>query len=1048
MLSHAGGPLRLLGGPGTGKTTLLAEWVARRVLAEPLEAERVLVLTTSRRAAIDLRARITRRVTAAQSGAGLRAIREPLVRTVHSYAFAVLRAQAALWGMPAPRLLAGADQDAIFRELLAGDIELGADYWPARLRPALELPEFAAELRDLLLRAAERDVSWEGMIEIGRRHGRDEWVAAGLFARQYERVMALRAAGGGVSARDAAPALDAAELVTSALLAFDTDAELCATQRARVAHLVVDDAQHLDPQQFALISRLGSSARDFVLAGDPDQAVFSFRGADPRLLPEADPDGDRTVVLTVDHRMAGSIRDAVCRLTERLPGTGPHRDLRGPDHDGGSRHPGEGGDGRVDVRVFASAAQEAAWVADQLRRAHLLHGVPWSRMAVLVRSATRTLPVLRRALLAAGVPLSVAAETQPIARNPVVRPFLDLLRAAGTRGTLDEDTAAALVTGPLGGADPLALRRVRRGLRRLELASGGERSSGELLVEAMESTDALAALDPSESQAVRRVADLVRLARDAVAEGASVEQVLWRLWTASGLAQRLAARSARGGPVGAQADHDLDAVLVLFDAAAGYVDRLPGSGVEGFADYLNAQLIAGDSLAPAAPRGESVAVLTAHAAAGREWSVVAVASVQEGVWPDLRSRGSLLGVEKLVDLLSGVDPASAVSVTAPLLAEERRLFRLAISRARDVVLVSAVRGEDEQPSRFLDELVVTDGDLDLPVHPVSSVGRALAAADVVGELRRVVCSDAEPESRRRRAARQLARLAAANVPGAHPRSWYGLPEVSSSQPLWSADDEVRVSPSTVEWLTRCPLRWLVERLGGTDSIELPSLTGTLVHALAQAAAEGADAEALKAALDRAWVAVDAGAPWFSRREKQRVERMVDTFRSWLACSRFELTQVAVEQDVDIRPQRSPGGPWLRIRGRVDRLEVDVEGRPVIVDIKTAKSPVSAAEAARHPQLALYQLAVALGAFDRDGLPSDPGGARLLYVAEEHSKTGAVQRVAPPLSDEDVVAWLEVVRDAARACTGPEYTASENADCSRCPARTCCPVHESGRQVGG
>ena len=87
-----------------------------------------------------------------------RTSREPLVRTVHSYAFGVLRLHAARNGDPPPRLLASAEQDAVVRDLLLGELlgEAPDSGWPARLRPAIGLPGFAAELRELLLRAAER----------------------------------------------------------------------------------------------------------------------------------------------------------------------------------------------------------------------------------------------------------------------------------------------------------------------------------------------------------------------------------------------------------------------------------------------------------------------------------------------------------------------------------------------------------------------------------------------------------------------------------------------------------------------------------------------------------------------------------------------------------------------------------------------------------------------------------------------------------------------------------------------------------------------------
>jgi RecB family exonuclease len=311
----------------------------------------------------------------------------------------------------------------------------------------------------------------------------------------------------------------------------------------------------------------------------------------------------------------------------------------------------------------------------------------------------------------------------------------------------------------------------------------------------------------------------------------------------------------------------------------------------------------------------------------------------------------------------------------------------------------------------------------------------------------VACATDEELGRRYRAARQLARLAADGVPGADPDTWYGLPEVSTDEPLvGSAEPEVRVSPSAVEVLSTCPLRWFVERHGGSDTTELPAITGRLVHALAEAAAKGATQPELRDALDREWANVDAGAPWYSRRERLRVRRMLDSFVRWLDTSRRELTQVAVESDMDVRPEKRPGGPWLRVRGRVDRLEVDAEGRPVVIDIKTGKQPPTRAKARENPQLAVYQLAVSLGAFGQLDVSTEPGGARLLYVAKE-TKAGATELRQEPLDAEALQGWLEVVRDAAEACIGPEYQASENTGCDRCPARTSCPLHDEGRQVG-
>ncbi|MEV4318565.1 ATP-dependent DNA helicase [Actinocrispum sp. NPDC049592] len=1031
LLEGGGGFRRVLGGPGTGKTTLLGQIAAARI-AGGADPEQVMVLTANRKAAASLRTSITTLLT----DGGLRTVREPLVRTVHSYAYAVLRLQASLHGEPGPRLLSGPEQDAVVRDLLEGDLDKGAPDWPTRLRPALAIPGFADELRDLLLRAAERGLGPDELAELGRIHRRDEWVAAGVFGRQYEEVTMLAGAADTGVAQASGPALDAAELVDSALVAFETDEDLLAAEQARVRYLLVDDTQHLDPLQYQLIKVLGESAAEFVIAGDPDQTIFSFRGADPRLLLDTDPGNENTIVLGTGHRMAPQIREAVGRLAERLSGSATQRWFTNseqvPD------------DGNVLVRLHPSSAAEANWVADQLRRAHLIDGVPWSEMAVVARSATRSFAVLHRALAAAGVPVAIPADELPLAQQPAVRPFLALLRCASVREALDANMAALLLSSPLGGADPMALRRLRRGLRRLELAAGGDRSSDELLVEALDLHDKLVALEDDEAAPLRRVAGLLADARKAIASGAGIEQVLWGLWQGSGLERRWVAQAERGGTAGAQADRDLDAIVALFHAAAKYADRLPGSGVARFADYLAAQQIAGDSLAAQAPIGEAVELLTAHAAAGREWTVVAVPGVQEGAWPDLRLRGSLLGVEQMVDVLAGVYPDENVSAHAPILAEERRLFMVAASRARWRLFVSAIRGEEEQPSRFLAELSAFE-DEELPFVAMSSQ-RSLVLADLVGELRRVVCDGEEPAPRRRRAAQQLARLADAGVPGADPDSWYGLPELSSVSPLREKTEAVRVSPSTVDVLSRCPLRWVVERHGGQDPVELHVVTGTLVHALAQAAAEGADERQLRAQLDEAWKSVDAGAPWYSRREQQRVHAMLDTFLAWLTGSRSHLSQVAIEHEVVVDLPPEEDGPPIRLRGRVDRLEADTEGHPVVVDIKSGKSPVSKEDAAAHPQLAVYQLAAAYGAFVKLGLDTHSGGARLVFVAKKDKRTGAAERVQPPIEGEAVDEWLTVVRKAAADSIGPDYDARENPDCPRCPAKTTCPIHPAGRQV--
>ena len=372
------GVVRVLGGPGTGKTRALIDTAAAHIAAGA-EPESVLLLTGSARLGTQARAAITSALLQAGSRA---VVREPLVRTVHSYAFAVLRLAAQRNGDPPPRLITTAEQDGIIRELLAGDLEDGdrsAVAWPRQLRPALSTVGFATELRDLLARCTERGVDPVALQRIGRLSGRPEWLAAGQFAQQYEQTMLLRSAVGMAAPQATVPALGAAELVGAALEAFAVDPELLAAERGRVKLLLVDDAQHLDPQAARLVRVLAASAELTVIAGDPNQAVFSYRGADPALLRGGD--DDPVITLTESHRCAPAVARAVTGVARRLPGAAEARELVGTGEAPGS----------VSVQAGRVAARRGR--ADRRRAAQ---GPPHRRGAVVADGRDRTLGAAER----------------------------------------------------------------------------------------------------------------------------------------------------------------------------------------------------------------------------------------------------------------------------------------------------------------------------------------------------------------------------------------------------------------------------------------------------------------------------------------------------------------------------------------------------------------------------------------------------------------------------------------------------------------------------
>ena len=1024
------GTVRVIGGPGTGKSSLLVEAAAAHI-AGGVDPESVLLLTGSGRLATATRSALTAALLTARSDEPCRTvIREPLVRSVHSYAFAVLRQAAARAGDPPPRLVTGAEQDGIIRELLAGDLADGAasaSEWPRRLRPALITAGFATELRDLLARCAERGVDPLQLQRIGRLSGRPEWTAAGRFAQQYEQVMLLRAAVGMAAPQATVPALGAAELVGAALEAFATDADLLAAERARVRLLLVDDAQHLDPQAARLVRVLAAGAELTLLAGDPNQAVYGFRGADPALLLATD---SPALTLTRSHRCASAVARAVSGVAAGLPGALGWRRLDGH----------ADGDASVSVRVAASAHAEAALIADTLRRAHLLEGVPWSQLAVIVRSVSAA-AALPRALSAAGVPVAAPSLAGPIRDQPAARALLTVL-AASADG-LDGEQAVSLLTGPIGRVDPVSLRQLRRALRRAA-PQDPPREFGELLVEAL--TGHAPQLPATLAGPVKRVRAVLRAADGAHRRQRDPRYTLWQAWERTGLQRRWLGAAERGGTDGALADRNLAAVTALFDIADDYVARTAGASLPGLLDHVGAlQLppVGADGPTPA----ETVAVLSPHAALGRDWDLVVIAGLQDGLWPNTTPRGGVLGTQRLLDVLDGL--GDEVSARAPLLAEERRLLIAAMGRARRRLLITAVDsagGDDVTlPSPFVAELAqwatADESPADAAVEPIAAPP-VLSPAAVVGRLRAVVCAPPGviEESHRVTAATQLARLAAAGMSGAHPGQWYGMASISSAEPLWAGDDHtVTMSPSTLQTLADCPLRWLAERHGGSQRRDLRSTLGSVLHALIADSGKG-EAQ-LAAELENLWATVPFDSPWYAANELDRHRAMLAAFAAWRSATRHELTEIGTEVDVE-GVIAAPGDelPAVRVRGRVDRLERDAEGRLVVVDVKTGKSPVTKDEAQRHAQLGLYQLAVAEGVFS-DG--DRPGGGRLVYVGKP-TAGGAAEREQSALTGDGRAEWRDTVQGAAAATAGPQFPARVNDGCTHCPMRPGCPAHLAPR----
>ncbi|MFJ3797187.1 ATP-dependent helicase [Streptomyces sp. NPDC090088] len=1051
VVDHGSGPLLVLAGPGTGKTTTLVESVAARI-ARGDDPERILVLTFSRKAAVELRDRMALRVGAA---------RAPRATTFHSYCYALIRAHqdSGLFVDPL-RLLSGPEQDVTVRELLAGqpDLErLGLDHvrWPDELRACLTTRGFADEVRAVLARSRELGLDPAALDAFARRIGRPDWRAAAAFLAEYLDVLDLQ----GV--------LDYAELVHRAVLLAHRP-EVALDLAGRYDAVYVDEYQDTDPAQVRLLQALAGGGRTLVAFGDPDQSIYTFRGADvngildfPSAFARVDGRPAPVEVLRTSRRAGAGLLAATRLLTRRMPLTRlPAAQVRAHREPAAARD-----DGRVEVYTYPTSGTELDNIADILRRAHLEDGVRWSDMAVLVRAGSATIPTVRRALTAAGVPLDIDGEDVPLRHEPAVAPLLTALRAVAEAEAaqdadedacwLDTETALTLLTSPLAGMDAADLRRLGRALRDEERAAGNALPppSDELLARALAEPERLAVHDPGYARGAQRLGALLGRARERLAGGGTAEEALWVLWNGTPWPSRLERSARRGGAAGRNADRDLDAVCALFATAARAEERSGGRGALNFLAEIEAEDIAADTLAGRAVRPDAVRLMTAHRSKGLEWRLVVVAGVQEGLWPDLRRRGSLLEADRI-----GRDGLAEPLTPGALLAEERRLFYVAATRARERLVVTAVKApadDGDQPSRFLTELGVEPQDV------TGRPRRPLSVAALVAELRATTVDPRASDALREAAARRLARLAALAdedgrplVPSAHPYRWWGMFEPTESKvPLRDRDQPVVLSGSALDQLANtCSLQWF---LGREVKADAPATTaqgfGNVVHVLADEVASGrtpADLAVLMERLESVWNALAFDAPWKSAQEKDNARVALERFLKWHVLDRTARTPVASEQDFDVT--LGTGDYEVRIRGQMDRVEADGEGRAYVVDFKTGKQAPSAAEVARHPQLAVYQLAVREGAVDEafGGVRPEPGGAELV-----HLRQGAPQRdggetlpkvqAQEPLEGE----WVgELLATAAGKVLDERFTPTTGQHCTHCAFRASCSARPEGRHV--
>ncbi|MCR2051668.1 PD-(D/E)XK nuclease family protein [Actinomyces bowdenii] len=509
----------------------------------------------------------------------------------------------------------------------------------------------------------------------------------------------------------------------------------------------------------------------------------------------------------------------------------------------------------------------------------------------------------------------------------------------------DRGPVMDLLTSPLIGLSTLDLRRLRRRLRAGQHSPhtcepAREPGAEELLLglvadprRAQSFCEAVAG-EPIALQAglVLRASRVVAALRQAVGGEADIESLLWAAWEASGRAEAWRALALHAdddvaAPALAEAaEHDLDVVTALFKRAEVWAERHPGASASRFLTEMAAEILPSDSVAPQGIRSVGVSVMTPAAAAGRQWQVVAVMRLNAESWPDLRLRDSMTRAGLLVDAVTGrlphdgagqVDPALA---RAQVRADERRMLLASLTRATRRLLVTATSDADHVPSSFHTQIAQATGTLGLDedgaILPAQDVGD-LTLRGLVGELRRAAVqaslpgASAQERHRGQEAGRLLAALAARGAPGAAPDTWAGAISASSREPLVAPGQRIRISPSDVEAITDCPLRWFLQRHGGSSPATGAQALGSLIHQLAERAErEHLRGPDLMAAFEAQLPTLGYPSTWLGDQAAQRARAMVERLEAYLqGVPGGAEVEVPIRAELDLPiPAGSASGP--------------------------------------------------------------------------------------------------------------------------------------------
>jgi superfamily I DNA/RNA helicase/RecB family exonuclease len=999
---------------GTGKSLVLERIAIEAIKEKGVPAEDILLIAFSRQQAKQIRNRLALQ---------LRGYPLPRITTFHSYAFGVVQQvvnqDQELEVFENIKLLSGPEQEVRLKEILVNAINDKSITWPKDLMAAVGTYDLTHQVRNLLARVRALGMDPAELSKLGELYDNPLWVQLGKFGEIYLDVL------------DAQNLIDYAEVVHRASL-YLSQTQYLNLITPKIKMVLVDEYQDIDPAQVRLLKALFQSGAKIVCAGDENSSIYQFRGADLKAIHRFNEDFASAKIFNLKSNY---------RKSE---------------------------DYKFEINAFHTHSLQASHIISKIRELKLEKELNWSDIAIIGRG-TETLNLIYRYLIRSDIPAELDEIENPIYRDPAVNVILDVIELA-LLDDFSDPTHADLVVkalqSPLINYSKADLRKTIKQIRDLaSQSSEAVPNSDQAILKAFLNYQLLLEVD-HHAWGLRKLSALVSSVKDLIENQASTYSIIWQVYSERPLdkylelfqvespgttwSSRLAQDALSGAKEAPLANRALDSILSLFDIAS-REDESPTSArdIASFLSELKIQQFAQETIAQK-PQQQAVQLLTAHSTKGREWRAVFVIDLQEGVWPSTRLRNTLLEVERL-----DVSGYSRSFSRSDLITEERRLFSVAQSRAKEFLSLSCIKNDYEDksnPSQFLYEL--SNGE---PINEISSAPEGfISINEVIVQLRKALTDENTSEDFKKAIAIRINALTNAKdgfsnpiAENLDPSNWWGVdPPKASEVPLRDKAQPVKVSASKLQTLEDCSLKWFLDTDGGASLPRAQYMSvGSIVHALARAIVKSEvapEVAQITKHVESIWPRVQFEAEWISAKQKSNVESMIKTLVDWHNSDRGREV-VAVEQRFKLDTEIVESNDAVQINGMIDRIEVEKENpsHVHIVDLKTSKNAPTAPKTLKDPQLASYRLAVDSGALSQV-LPADAVAKGAELVQLQATKNGKARILQSGEVDQSGI--YQLLQKALKVVREETISASVCTSCRICSYRKICPAQSEGQSV--